>query len=410
MFKPENDMTTSKTVLYISKFLKNGENPVMIRVTKNRKSKYISLGISGKPELWTGNAFKRGYPNHAIANLVIQSKKLQIDNLILELEKSGKDYSLEELEHQFMNKVVAVTVFSYCEQVVSRLKETGRVGNASAYNDLLRRLKSFRNNKDLQFSDITYNFLVKFDEDFRKRGTAEITISFYMRTLRALINRAIKEGYCKESNYPFKDYSISKLNTSTRKRAITKEEMYLIIDFKPEAFSSLWHSRNYFLFSFYNVGMNLKDMALLKWSDIVNGRIAYMRSKTGRYYDIKIQPRTREILDFYSKGNENTNEYIFPILDATVHKTPQSIKDRVHKINKRVNRDLKTIADQLGIQATHSITHYVARHSWASIQKHNGTDISVISESMGHNSEKTTQIYLQSFVHEVLDEANASLI
>jgi integrase len=231
-----------------------------------------------------------------------------------------------------------------------------------------------------------------------------------MRTLRAIVNLAIKEEHCNQSDYAFNTYKISKLNTDTQKRAINKEEMLKIINFDTEINSSEWHSKNYFIFSFYNIGMNFRDLAQLKWSNILYNRIMYKRSKTGKNFDIKIQPRTQVILDLYSKGNENSDDYIFPILNPEIHKTPQSKVDRIKKINKRVNKDLKEIAKSVGIKATHSITHYVARHSWASIQKQNGVGTSIISESMGHDSEKTTSIYLQSFVNDVLDEANENLI
>ena len=233
----------------------------------------------------------------------------------------------------------------------------------------MRSLKKFTNNKDIAFSEINYSFLLKYEKDFLQRGVSENSISLYMRTLRAIINLAIKEGRSNENDYAFKTYKVSKLNNEMKKRAISKEEMLRIINFDTEYGSSLWHSKNYFLFSFYNIGMNFRDLAQLKWSNILDNRIMYKRLKNGKNFDIKIQPRTQELLDFYSKGNENLDDYIFPILNPEIHKTPKSIVDRIKKISKRVNKDLKEIAKSVGIQATQSITHYVARHSWASIQK-----------------------------------------
>ena len=403
-------MASTKIILYESKTLKNNEHPIVLRIIKDRKTKYISLGFSTIPAFWNGNELIKGYVNFKKTNHLIQKKKHQLDDMILDLQNENKDFSLEEIERKFLGSVKKITVFNYCEQFIERLVETQKIGNATVYRDLLRTLKKFRSSKDLFFSDIDYNFLVSYEEYFLKNGVSENSISLYMRTLRSLMNKAIKEGYCKEEDYPFKKYKVSKLDTKTQKRAISKEEMLKIINYPAQQGTSLWHSKNYFLFSFYNIGMNFKDMAQLKWSTLLNNRIMYIRAKTGKHYDIKIQPRTQELLNFYSKGNEYTDDYVFPILNPQIHNTPQSIKDRINKVNKRVNKDLKKIALAVGIKATHSITHYVARHSWASIQKQNGTGTSVISESMGHDSEKTTQIYLQSFVHEVLDEANANLI
>lgn len=403
-------MISTKLLLYKGKTLKNGEHPIVIQIIKDRKRKCISLGYSSINTLWVKGELIRGYPNFKKVNHLLQKKKTELDDLIVDFATSGKSYSLEELESKFLGSVKKTTVFSYCQDVIDRLMKSNKVGNAYVYKDLLRTLKKFRNDKDLEFSDINYYFLIKYEENFLQSGMSENSISVYMRTLRALINKAIKEEFCKAEDYAFNKYKISKLSTRTQKRAITKEEMMKIINFDVLPGSSKWHSKNYFLFSFYTIGMNLHDMALLKWSDILYDRIHYIRAKTGRHYDIKVQPRISEILKVYCQNNENTTDYIFPILNNSVHKTAQSIKERIKKVTKRVNKDLKDISELVGIKATHSITHYVARNSWASIQKQNGTGISVISESMGHDSEKTTQIYLQSFVNEILDEANSNLI
>jgi integrase len=405
-------MSSTKIILYKSKTLKNGEHPILIRIINNRKIKYISLGFSTVPKFWDDSQklLLKGYNNFKKTNHIIHKKKLEIDNIILDLENDNKNYTVDDVERKFLSSIEKTTVFNYCQQIIDRLIATNRIGGATVKKDLLRTLKKFRNEKDLTFSEINYAFLMRYEEDFLIRGVSENSISVYMRELRSLMNMAIKEGFCKESDYPFKTYKISKLNNETQKRAISKEEMIKIIDYEADINSNHWHSKNYFIFSFYNVGMNFRDLAQLKWSNILNDRIMYKRAKTGKQFDVKVQPRTRAILDYYSHDNENTNDYIFPILNPKIHKTQQSIIDRIKKVNKRVNKDLKEIAQEVGIKATHSITHYVARHSWASIQKQNGTGTSVISESMGHDSEKTTRIYLQSFINEVLDDANANLI
>lgn len=405
-------MSSTKIVLYESKKLKNGEHPIMIRIIVDRKIKYISLGISTVPNLWDDpqKLLLKGYNNFKKTNFLIHKKKGEIDGIIIDFENEGKSYTVDDIEKKFLNTIEKITVFKYCQEVIDRLVKTNRIGDATVKKDLLRSLKKFTNNKDLAFSDINYSFLLKYEEDFLQRGVSENSISVYMRTLRAIVNLAIKEEHCNQSDYAFDKYKISKLNNDTQKRAINKEEMLKIINFDTEVNSSEWHSKNYFIFSFYNIGMNFRDLAQLKWSNILYNRIMYKRSKTGKNFDIKIQPRTQAILDLYSKGNENSDDYIFPILNPEIHKTPQSKVDRIKKINKQVNKDLKDIAKSVGIQATHSITHYVARHSWASIQKQNGIGTSIISESMGHDSEKTTSIYLQSFVNDVLDEANENLI
>ena len=100
--------------------------------------------------------------------------------------------------------------------------------------------------------------------------------------------------------------------------------------------------------------------------------------------------------------------YLFPILDKQKHKTPMQKRNRIHKILVKVNRNLKILAAQLGVEA--NITTYVARHSFASVLKKSGVSIALISEALGHSDLGTTQVYLDSFDDEQIDEAMKNLL
>ena len=405
-------MAKSKIILYKSKLLKNGNHPIMLRIINEGKLKYFSLGYSCKPEFWDAAAseLRNGYPNARKINLLLSKKKNQLEDVILDFQSEEKDFSNNDIEKKFRGKIDKKTVPKYLDELIKRFEKTGKVGNATVYRDLLRTIKLFHTSGDLSFSDINYLWLTRFEENFLANELQETSISLYMRTLRATFNKAILEGYCKQSSYPFKTFKISKYNTETRKRAISKEEMLRIINEPLEEQSRLWHSRNYFLFSFYCVGMNLTDMCYFPWSGIINGRICYKRRKTGKEFNIKIQDRAQEILNYYSKNKTDESDYVFPFLNDSIHKTPQSKKDRIKKITKMINKDIKDIAQKVNIKNPEKISFYVARHSWGNIQKSNGTPKSIISESYGHSDEKTTDIYLNSFANPVLDEANSNLI
>jgi len=232
------------------------------------------------------------------------------------------------------------------------------------------------------------------------------SISVYMRTLRALINKAIKEKQCPPEAYPFKEYSISKLKNEPSRKALTKEEIRKIIDFVPDPNTKQELTKHVFLFSFYTRGMNFNDIAKLQCSNISNGRVEYIRSKTGKRFSIKISPPVQEILDFYHTFNPSS-EYIFPILDES-YQTPEQIKNRIKSGLKRVNKHLKEIATAVGIDK--KLTSYISRHSYALILKKQGHSIAKISDAMGHESEKVTRHYLERFENDVLDEMEESLL
>ena len=120
-------MASTKLILYESKTLKNNEHPIMLRIIKDRKTKYISLGFSTIPAFWNGNELLKGYVNFKKTNHLIQKKKHQLDDIILDLENENKDFSLEEVERKFLGSVKKITVFNYCEQFMERLVETKKV-------------------------------------------------------------------------------------------------------------------------------------------------------------------------------------------------------------------------------------------------------------------------------------------
>jgi site-specific recombinase XerD len=404
-------MGSIEIVFFKSKTLKNGENPILYRIIKDRKPKYISTGFSCIESEWNFEAkrFNKSHKNYKKRNILLNKKLTQIEDEMLILDGENKNFTALEVVNKYRGTLEKTTVFKYLKSLVERLEKSNKIGNSYIYADLLRDIKLFQNERDLTFSEISQLWLNKYEEYKLGKGCQETTISLYMRTLRATFNKAIKEGFCNASYYPFRTFKISKYDTTTRKRAIKKEEMQRIIDLSLEEGSRIWKSKNYFLFSFFNIGINLIDIAYLKNGNINNGYLQYKRKKTGKEITIKIQPPSEEILKFFGKSTD-PEDYIFPILNDEVHRTEESKRERIKKITKYINKDLKEIAEKVKIHNPTSITFYVARHSWATIQKNNGISVSVISESLTHDDEKTTQIYLASFENAIIDNANSTLM
>ena len=178
---------------------------------------------------------------------------------------------------------------------------------------------------------------------------------------------------------------------------------------KIEKDTRLWHSRNLFLFGYLCQGINFTDLARLRWDEnIYQDRISYRRQKTGKLFSIKIQGKLAGILDGYRNDFKNPDGFIFPILSNGLSET--TIRNRLKDHLKKINKDMKIICKWLEIPGAEQISYYWSRHSYATVLKRDGVQTAKISEALGHSSEAITQIYLDSFDSEFLDEANANLL
>lgn len=401
-------MKVSVTIqLYKSKKLSNGTHPIVLTLYKNRQRRKFSLGVSCHLHEWN-EAYRMVKPEYAdfeTINKRINQIKQKAHDVLDHFKFLNHDFSIKDFEDHFKG-ISSRDVFGFFSQRVEELFSTGKDGNALVYQDTLSVMKAYHGKKQLPFSEVNYNFLESFETFQRMRGNKDSTISVRMRTIRALFNRAIKKKFCPPEIYPFNDYEISKLRIEANRRSISKESILKIIAYSPPEESSLVLSRHLFLFSYFTMGMNFTDMVQLKWSNINEGRVNYRRQKTGRYFSIKILEPVQEILDCYKTSDELV-EYVFPIL-SIFYKNSYDIKIRTKNALRDFNKDLRVIGKELNLER--DITSYVARHSWAMAMKQSNVSTALISEGLGHSTEKTTQLYLDSFGSGRLDEANAKII
>jgi integrase/recombinase XerD len=401
-----------KIILFTSKVLNSGEHPVMLRIIKDRKIKYIALAFHCKADEWDekDGSFKKRHPNAAKRNLLLAKEKERALQIIDKFREDGVDFTMTEFEAAYrgisseqagkaLNK--KMTVYECFVEKIDRLRRSQKLGNAQVYEDTAKSFFQFTNDRELRFSSINVDMLERYEVWLRERGGIAGGISVKMRTLRAIYNDAIKKDIADANLYPFKKYDVGRLKSGGIKKALTRDEMRLIENVDLSANQNLRLARDLFVFSYYSRGMNFVDMMRLTWSDIQDGKITYVRAKTGHAFVLKVVPPVQAALDFY-QSLQNKTRYVFPIL---LHDelTPKQIEDRKKKVLKRVNKQLKEIGDLLGIRK--NLSTYVARHSFATNLKYAGVSVSVISETLGHSSAAVTETYLKQFEDTLLDDA-----
>lgn len=398
--------TTIEVVCFKYKPLKNNEFPLRIRITKDRKTKYISLGVSVAPQYWDfdRNQPTLDCPDREYLEKLIANKLCECKGKVVELKSENREFTATTLKEQISKPVKAVTVGELFEQIIRELQDERRTGYATSVEQVYRSLLKFNKHLSVYFSDIDHLWLKRYELWLRRQGRAENTIGVRFRTLRMVFNQAIERGYAKMEQYPFKSYKVGKLHAETPKRAISKTEVKAVMDFPCEGRD--FYTRfaiDLFSFSYLMGGINFADMANLTRQNIVDGRLVYRRQKTGKLLNLPIHSRAMEIIESYASGNI----YLFPIYSKE-HKTIQQKLNRHHKVITKVNRALAEIGKELKIPI--KLTTYVARHSFATVLKRSGVPTSIISESLGHSSERVTQIYLDSFENERMDEALKNLL
>lgn len=391
---------TISVICFKSKTLANGEHPLMLRITKDRKRTMKSLGVSVHPSNWDfdRNEPKPKCPDRKYIQQIILKVKSEYQTKLLEKAARDEDYTAETLvKEQTREQIQSETVESFYLRTVEQLKREGAVGNAYAYLNSYNVLKSFNRDKPLHFtfSRIDADYLEKFEEWMRARGNKDTSMSFQMRTLRAVFNRAIKlKAVAREKN-PFTDYKISRFNTRTPKRALSKTDVMKIVDADCSAESdSCRLAQSVFTFSYLCGGISFVDVANLTSDNIVDGRLSYNHQKTHGAIHVPLSERAMRIVNRYAEACEQSG-YLFPILDSRRHTMPMQKRNRVHKVCHQVNTELRQLARRLNISG--EVTTYCARHSFATVLKKSGVNIGIISEALGHHSLKTTQIYLGAF-------------
>ena len=259
--------------------------------------------------------------------------------------------------------------------VIAQLRKLGQLRTSETYLSALRSFMLFREWRDLSLNRLTSEMMLEYEAWLQTRGVSMNTVSFYMRILRALYNRAIESGIAKQ-HYPFKHVytGVGK----TLKRAVSINDIRRIKRLDLSARPALDFARDMFLFSFYTRGMSFVDQMLhIRWERCM-----------------------QHIVDKYP---DNGTCYLLPIICAEGNDRRQ-----YQNAMRLVNCRLKRVAVLAGIHVR--LTMYVSRHSWASIARSMHIPISVISEGMGHDSEATTQIYLASLDPAIIDRANGHIL
>jgi integrase/recombinase XerD len=400
--------------------------PVRLRITHKQQQKYYSLKekiqknewmflhVDDVVKIWPVKDGKQTTPTGNYKDI-----KIEYDRIVREAEDIINNiniFSFGQFEESFFNKAGNWdNVLSAMLDHINTLKSASRFGYASSFESTLRAVKEFHtgnklsyksrekvetrhkdylSGKALPFVDITPRWLNKFEKALQKEKKSKSTIGIYMRNIRVLFNLAIKKHGVK-AEYPFNEYSPK--SASGRKMALTAHQISLINNYQTKDPREQFY-RDMFMFSFLGNGLNLSDIARLKYSNIEGGSIYFVREKTKNKDEqtelaVPITKQMQNIIAEYGTKAIGHDAYIFPVL--TEGGDDQRHYAEIKQFTKMVNKHLRVIAKAVDI--TEKISSYTARHSWATISKNSGASTEYIKEALGHSNVLVTEKYLKSF-------------
>ncbi len=297
-------------------------------------------------------------------------------------------------------------VVAFMKQVADGLQMEGNFGTAHVYRSSLNAIIAYHGKGDFTFNEVTPEWIKGFEIHLRGRGCSWNTVSAYLRTFRAVYNRAVD---CRGAVYvPHLFRSVYTGTRADRKRALDTEDIQKVFTKLPQSpavTSDIRRAQELFVLMFLLRGLPFVDLAYLRKSDLRDNVITYRRRKTGRPLSVTLTSEAMAILKRYM-DRDSSSPYLFPLLSSR-----EGTKEAYHEYQlalRNFNRQLMLLGEMLGLGD--KLSSYTARHTWATTAYYCEIHPGVISEAMGHSSITVTETYLKPFQNKKIDEANKKVV
>ena len=374
---------------------KSGKCPVKIRVTYKRTRWYYPTGKDMTDEEWAALPTTKARMFVAVRKDIESSYQI-VRSAVEELAASG-GFSLDALNVR-LKGVTSDTLNTAFKAQIDGFRQRGQVGTAMVYDTIIKGIERFAGHR-IQFSVITQSWIGRYVNFLNEEGKKQTTVAIHLRHLRAVLNDARRCGVITDAQYPFGRGRYEIQEGEGRKLALTLDQIGQIARYDDGSEVTTKY-RDYWLFLYLCNGINVADFVRLRYRDIVNGEICFVRQKTKHTTKVRkeiqviIVPQMQTIIDRWGNIPAPDN-FIFPVLDGKEDAMRRKLKTQY--LTRAINKRMHAIGEALGIG---SISTYTARHSFATVLKRAGANIAYIYESLGHRDLKTTENYLASFERE----------
>ena len=397
-------MASIKLVLRKDKKRADGTYPVYLRITEDRRSRYICSEVSIEEKQWNPETQKvLAHPNKTALNDDLERLVTDSRNAVAGLRATGsRRVSALAVKREVQGKG-ATAVLPFIDAYAASQHTQGNFWEWRKVNVLATKLRNFHKQADLSFGDIDQDFLERFDQYMRvELKNQKNTRAKNLQILHRVLKAAIREGLVKTGEDPFYYFKIG--SAKTTKERLSLEEIDALEGLVLSEGSPLELARDTFLFSFYCAGIRFGDVCRLEWRNVSKGMLRYRMAKTGTSKDIEIPQEGKDILSRYKVKSSKLTDFVFPILDEGFdYSDPNFVLRRINSKNVTANTNLKRLAKL--IKTDKNISFHVSRHSYADFARRAGIDLYTISKSLGHSSLKITERYMDDFDASAVNDA-----
>lgn len=393
------------TVQAVLRKKRNAQNlfPIAIRITKDRKASFISIGQYIDQKYWDvkNRKVKRSHPNASRINHLILTKLAQANDKLLEAEINQDSISASRIRENVKggNKL---DFFGVAELHLENLRNAEKYRQYETQKGRVEKFRKFTGQNTLHFKDVTVFLLMNFEsyilnQEKRKPRTAVN----YMILIRKIFNLAISEGIAEENSYPFGKGKVQIRIPESEKIGLSIEEVKKLENAQGLT-EAQQHAVNVWLTSFYFAGIRVSDVLQLRWSDFNDGRLQYRMNKNQKLVSLKVPGKAQLIINKYQDLASNSNDLVFPYLKGTNFNDVKETLVRVRTVTRTLNRRLQLVSNHLGINK--KLTMHIARHTFGNISG-DKIPIQMLQKLYRHSSITTTVAYQASFMKKDTDDA-----
>ena len=399
-------MSTISAILR-KKANKQGQYPIYLRITKDRKSTFINLEQYINKSDWDEKAkrVKKSHPNSVRLNNLISKRISEAGAKIIDMDVGVHKQDVKSIRKKLIN--ADNDFFTVADNYLNNLERLDKYTQLNSDKPRVNSFRSFLKCEKFPLEQITVPLLKSFQTYLIEKKLSQRTITNYLIIIRTIYNSAIRDGIVDAKHYPFGRNKMQIKFPETQKVGLTEEEVKKIENLELETGSQEWHARNVWLFSFYFAGIRVADVLKTKWSEIQDGRLQYRMNKNQKIVSLKIPDKILVILSYYRNGKTANDDYIFPELKGIDRQNKKAIVSTTSNADKNLNKYLKRIAKLAEIDK--KITMHISRHTFGNIS---GDKISIqmLQKLYRHSSITTTVSYQSNFIHKDVDDALDSVI